>query len=47
MIEFIPKINEAWQSKSDEMNKAADQITNSLKISTVSNEKVELTNEVY
>ena len=47
MIELIPKINEAWLNKRDDINKSADEITNSLKISTVSNEKAELTNEVF
>ncbi len=47
MIELIPKINEAWLNKRDDINKSADDITNSLKISTVSNEKAELTNEVF
>ncbi len=47
MMELIPKINEAWLNKRHDINKSADDITNSLKKSTVSNEKAELTNEVF
>lgn len=47
LIELIPRIKEVWLNKRDDINKSAEEITNSLKVTTKSNEKNKITNEIF
>lgn len=47
MMELIPRIKEVWLNRREEINKSAEEITNSLKSSSKSSEITQITTEIF